>query len=131
MTPSLQDGFTAVTFTRKGCVISVAPVDEGDAEARAVKQALLAVGTAKQQAEAGDLSVLQGGIELRDDLDPATVLADLRSRFPAVTFTRKGRVISVAPGDEDDADARAVKEALLAVGTVEQQAEGGVLLRPP
>ena len=42
-----------------------------------------------------------------------------------MTFARKGRIISVAHGDEGDAEACAVKQALLAVGTAQQKAEAG------
>ena len=79
----------------------------------------------------GDLSVLRGGVEVREGLDFDSALEALQDGFTAVTFTRKGCVISVAPVDEGDAEARAVKLALLAVGTAKQQAEAGTLLRPP
>ena len=46
-------------------------------------------------------------------------------------FTVDGRLFVVAAGDEGGAEARAVKQALLALGTAKQQAEAGALLRPP
>ena len=113
---ALGDAFPGTTFTLVGRVVSVGAGDDGAAGAGELAAALLQLGVAVQQTEAGYTAVIRAGVKLTAGLDPAVVVAELQRTYLGTTFTLVGRVVSVGAGNDGAAGAGELAAALLRLG---------------